>query len=56
MVDKKFLQLKEHKGKLMQQLRLNWELMMKLNSKYVVKLYDLLETNNNYYLIQELCN
>jgi len=30
--------------------------MMKLNSKYVVKLYDVVETNNNYYLIQELCN
>ena len=40
----------------MQQLRLECKVMMKLNSKYVVKFYDLVETNNNYYLIQELCN
>lgn len=31
-------------------------ILAKINSPYVIKLYDLQRTPNNYYLVMELCN
>jgi serine/threonine protein kinase len=53
MINKKIIDSDEY---LRQSLMNEIKVMKKLKSKYIVELVDILETTNNYYLIQEFCD